>query len=94
MAQPQGLNVPAIITTGIVSTLLIAAVIEGVYAYYNVSTEAEVARKWDAVKETSLDRLRNEQKQAIQKNSVPIDDAMKQITASGGKLPATQPAKG
>ena len=91
MAQPQGLNVPAIITTGIVSTLLIAAVIEGVYAYYNVSTDAEIARKWEAARETSVDRLRTEQKQAMDKT---IDAAMKKITETGGKLPATQPTKG
>lgn len=92
MAQPQGLNVPVIITTGIVSTILIGAVIEGVRAYYNVENAAEEARKWDEVKVRSIDTLRLAQVKTITSDStIPIDQAMKTIVQTGGKVPTTQP---
>jgi len=95
MAQPQGLNVPVIITTGVVGTLLIAAVVEGVYAYYNVETAAEEARKWDEIKVRSIDTLRDAQLKTIKfDSSIPIDEAMHGIVKSGGKLPSTRPTTG
>lgn len=92
MAQPQGLNVPAIITTGVVSTILIGAIIEGVRAYYNVETAAEEARKWEDVKVREIDTLRDAQLKTIKFDStVPIDQAMQTIVKTGGKVPSTQP---
>jgi hypothetical protein len=94
MAQPQGLNVPAIITSGVVGTLLIMAVVEGVRAYNNVYTADEEARKWEEVRYRAQENLRAEQKKNLTANtSLPIGDAMKQVVASGGKRPTTQPNK-
>jgi hypothetical protein len=45
MAQPQGLNVPAIATTGIVTVLLTGIIVEGVRALYAYEEPREEARK-------------------------------------------------
>jgi hypothetical protein len=95
MAQPQGLNVPAILTTGIVGTILTMVIVEGVRAYYNHYAYEETARKWEMVRHRTADQLKIEQQQHLSAagTSIPIRDAMAQIVASGGKLPATQPTK-
>ncbi len=92
MAQPQGLNVPAILTTGIVGTILTMAVVEGVRAYYNYFMYEENARKWEMVRHQA-DELAKEQKLHLseQFTSIPIDDAMARFVAAGGKRPSTQP---
>lgn len=92
MAQPQGLNVPAILTTGIVGTILTMAVVEGVRAYYNHFTYQENARKWEMVR-NQADELAAEQKKHLSAahTSIPIEDAMARFVASGGKRPTTQP---
>ena len=92
MAQPQGLNVPAIITTGIVTVLLTAVIVEGVRALYAYDLPMEEARKWDTVRASTVNTLRDEQEKNIQFNtSVPIDEAMKRVVANGGKMPSTRP---
>ena len=92
MAQPQGLNVPAIITVGIVGVILTAAVVEGVRAYFNYEYALETARKYDSASSTSRDRLREEQIRAIRfDTTLPIDAAMSKLVSTGGKLPTTQP---
>lgn len=95
MAQPQGLNVPAILTTGIVGTILTMTIVEGVRAYYNHYLALEEANKWTLVKERTADVLKVQQQQHLSPTgtSIPIRDAMAQIVASGGKLPSTQPTK-
>lgn len=94
MAQPQGLNVPVIITTAIVTVVLTATVFEGVHAYFNYYEQIEEARKWDDVKVRTIDVIKADQEKNIRfSTSIPIDDAMQQVIAGGGKMPATQPAK-
>jgi hypothetical protein len=94
MAQPQGLNVSAIITTGVVGVILTAAVVEGVRAYYNYEYTLETARKYESASSTSRDKLREEQIKAIRfETTVPIETAMTTLVSAGGKLPATQPVK-
>jgi hypothetical protein len=89
MAQPQGLNVPSIITTGIVGVILTMAVIEGVRAYYYRLETAEEAQKWNNIPVRDKDTLRTRQMHAMQfESKVPIDKAMQQLVQSGGKLPA------
>lgn len=91
MAQPQGLNVPAIITTGIVTVILTGTVIEGVRALYAYQEPIEEAKKWETVKVRTVDKLRAEQEKNLQLSKTPIDQAMKQIARTGGKMPSTQP---
>jgi hypothetical protein len=86
MAQPQGLNIPAIITTGIVTLLSTAAFIEGVRAVYAYEEPQEEARKWNTVTKTTAQRLRDEQLDNLHKNTtVSIDSAMEKVVATGGK---------
>ena len=95
MAQPQGLNVPVIITTALITIVLTGTIFEGVHAYYNFFEQQEEARKWDLVKVKTIDKIRDEQEGNIRFNtSVPIDDAMQKAVATGGKMPSTKPAKG
>jgi coenzyme F420-reducing hydrogenase beta subunit len=104
MAQPQGLNVPVIITTAILTTILAGTIFEGVHAYYNVVDTETEARKWDEIKEKTIDKIRKEQVGNIEfKTSIPVYDpatggagegsAMAKIIAAGGKMPSTQPSK-
>ena len=86
MAQPQGLNVPAIAVTGIVTVLLTAVIVEGVRAYYNYELPLEEARKWETIKQTTVNNLRDEQEKNIMDNtSLPIDQAMAKVAATGGQ---------
>lgn len=92
MAQPQGLNIPAIITTGLVTVLLTGVIVEGVRALYAYEEPREEARKWESVKKTTVHRLRDEQIANIETNTrTPIDAAMAKVVASGGKMPSTRP---
>jgi len=95
MAQPQGLNVPVILTTGIVGTIVIMTIIEGVRAYYNQYNADEEARRWSEVHYVAREGLQAEQKKnlSVQVTSIPIDEAIKKVIATGGKRPSTQPAK-
>jgi hypothetical protein len=95
MAQPQGLNIPAIITTGVVGTILTMAIVEGVRAYNNYYNAIVEADQWNAVRWKDYQRLKGEQLAhlAPEGTAVPIKDAMAQIVASGGKRPTTQPTK-
>jgi hypothetical protein len=107
MAQPQGLNVPVIITTAVVTTLLTGAIFEGVHAYYNVLEAQEEGRKWDQIKERTIDKIHSDQVKNIEdpsRTSIPVYDpetggagkgsAMARVIAEGGKMPTTKPAKG
>ena len=93
MAQPQGLNIPAIAVTGIATVLLTAVIVEGVRAYYNYELPLEEARKWDTVKASTVNNLRDEQEKNIMDNtSLPIDQAMAKVVAMGGKMSTTMPS--
>ena len=92
MAQPQGLNVPVIITTAIITVVLTASIFESVHAYYNYYDALEEARKWDEVKVRTIDVIRADQeKNILFQTTIPISQAMDQVIATGGKMPATQP---
>ena len=92
MAQPQGLNIPAIITTGCVTVLLTGVIVEGVRALYSYEEPREEARKWESVSKSTVHRLRDEQQANIMTNtSVPIDAAMAKVVSTGGKMPSTRP---
>lgn len=89
MAQPQGLNIPAIITTGVVTVLATVTFIEGVRAVYAYEEPQEEARKWATVTKTTAQKLRDEQLDNISRNTtVPIESAMEKIVATGGKTSA------
>ena len=93
MAQPQGLNLPAIMTTGVVTVILAGTIVEGVRALYAYELPKEEARKWDTVQKSTPHRLRDEQEMNLTsyKTSVPIDAAMQKVIAGGGKMPSTKP---
>ncbi|MGC4030871.1 MAG: hypothetical protein QM754_03865 [Tepidisphaeraceae bacterium] len=92
MAQPQGLNVPAIVTTGICTALLTGIIIEGVRALYNYEEPREAARKWDDASKNTAHEIRSQQERKITfDTNVPIDHAMELVVQSGGKMPTTKP---
>jgi len=95
MAQPQGLNVPVILVTAIITVILTGSIIEGVRAYYHY-TEAKVeAQKWDSITATTVTVLKHQQKAALEspETTVPIESAMSEVVRSGGKLPTTRPGQ-
>lgn len=93
MAQPQGLNLPAIATTAVVTVILTGTIVETVRAIYAYELPREEARKWETVKHSTPQRLRDEQEMNLTtyKTSVPIDQAMTKVIANGGKMPSTKP---
>ncbi|MBC7784999.1 MAG: hypothetical protein H7144_14265 [Burkholderiales bacterium] len=96
MAEPQGLNIPAIITSGVVGTLLTMTVVEGVRAYYNHYESQETANRWELDPNPTATALKVEQTRELAGSPVPIGEAMRQIVAAGGKIgqkPGQNPAK-
>ena len=94
MAQPQGLNVPVITVTAILTVLSTAIIMEGVRTYYLYTLDNEEASKWADIKLRTVDELRAQQQRMIHfDTTIPIDSAMTRIAGSGGKLPSTQPGQ-
>ncbi len=85
MAEPQGIDVPMVITTAIVTTILTGVTIEGVRAYYQVYEAQETAAKWEMHHDRNVEQLKTEQSGLLKSSSIPIDDAMKRVIAAGGK---------
>ena len=96
MAIKQEVNAPLIVTIGVVSGFLLLVVVFGVQAWFVREERDEIADKWREAKNVQLDDLRSAQRAKIESSGgtmIPIEKAMQEIVKSGGKLPATQPAK-
>jgi hypothetical protein len=89
-AMKQEVNAPLILTVGVVSALLLLAIIFGLEAWFVREESAEVTQKWEQSKNEWLDNIREPQRAKIQNV---IGPAQKLIIQTNGKLPATQPAK-
>lgn len=89
-AMRQEVNAPLIMTTGVVSALLLLAIVFGLEAWFVREENAEIAEKWEQSKNEWLDDIRAGQRAKIDGK---IEAAEKLIIGSNGKLPATQPAK-
>jgi len=96
VAIKQEVNAPLIVTIGVVSGFLLLVVVFGVQAWFVREERDEIADKWREAKNVQLDDLRSAQRAKIESSGgtmIPIEKAMQEIIRSGGKLPATQPAK-
>lgn len=96
MAIKQEVNAPLIVTIGVVSGFLLLVVVFGVQAWFVREERDEIADKWREAKNVQLDDIRSAQRAKIESSGgtmIPIEKAMQEIIRSGGKLPATQPAK-
>lgn len=101
MAYKQEVNIPLIVTIGIVSAILLIVVILGMEAWFKSEEQAQFEIEAAANPNQTLERLRDDQLSNINAYhwvnrdkglvTIPIADAMKQIVAANGKLPATQP---
>ena len=102
MAMRQEVNAPLILTIGVVSGVLLLILMLGTHTWFLFEEQTEVSVKSEQITPLSMQNLIREQrtnltayrwanpeKTAVQ---IPIEDAMKQIVQSGGKLPATRPA--
>ncbi|HEY0010199.1 MAG TPA: hypothetical protein VGB55_15850 [Tepidisphaeraceae bacterium] len=92
MAQPQGLNIPSIIVTGVVTVIVLHTIVEGVRAYYLRAVNVEEEQKWSQGSQPLVVGLRKEQLPKMESGPMPIAAAMKAIVGNKGNLPATQPA--
>jgi len=96
VAIKQEVNAPLIVTIGVVSGFLLLVVVFGVQAWFVREERDEIADKWREAKNVQLDDIRSAQRAKIESSGgtmIPIEKAMQEIIRSGGKLPATQPAK-
>ena len=96
MAIKQEVNSPLILTVGIVSALLLLVIVFGTQAWFVREERDEIAAKWEVSKNVQLEELRTNERARIQRSGpsmIPIDKAIQVIVQTGGKLPATQPAK-
>ena len=87
-AMRQEVNAPLIVTVGVLSTLLLIVVMFGTEAWFVKEERDEIAEKWEVSKNEQLATLLADQRAKING----IDNAIKKIVETGGKLPATQPA--
>jgi len=103
MAMKQEANTPLILTIGAVSGLLVLVIAFGVEAWFRHEEMSEREEQWDTIPNAWLDEMRSPQLARLETETVDpktgthkvrIETAMKEIIASGGKLPATQPASG
>src|SRR6266550_1920930 len=101
MAIKQDVNAPLIVTIGVVSGILLLVIMFGTQAWFVREERDEIAQKWEAAPNTQLEELRKAQRARIEtkgtvegRHTIPIQDAMKDVISSGGKLPATQPTAG
>ena len=101
MAMRQEVNAPLILTVGVVSGVLLVILMLGTHAWFLFEEQTEVRVKSEQVTPMSLQNLIHEQRTNLaayrwanaEKTvvQIPIEDAMKQIVQTGGKLPATRP---
>jgi hypothetical protein len=87
-AMRQEVNAPLIVTVGVLSTLILIVVMFGTEAWFVKEERDEIAEKWEVSKNEQLATLLADQRAKISG----IDNAIKKIVETGGKLPATQPA--
>ncbi|HZK82805.1 MAG TPA: hypothetical protein VFC46_17110 [Humisphaera sp.] len=88
MAMKQEANTPIVLTIGAVSGLLILVIYFGVEAWFRQEEKIELDAQWDMSPNTWLMDMRQTQKSHLGG----IDEAMKKVVQTGGKLPSTQPA--
>ncbi|MDP9173044.1 MAG: hypothetical protein M3O30_04155 [Planctomycetota bacterium] len=102
MAFKQEVNIPLVLTIGVVSAIVLIVAIVGTQAWYDNDVAAEFAAKSDQYPNTALNDLKGGQKANIsayrwidEKNQVvaiPIEAAMQVIVDTHEKVPSTQPA--
>jgi len=90
MAMKQQANTPIVLTIGAVSGLLVLVIYFGVEAWFRQEEKIEMDAQWELSPNSWLIDLRQGQKAHLNG----IDDAMKKVVETGGKLPSTQPAAG
>lgn len=103
MAIKQEVNVPLVLTIGVVAGLILIVLVIGVQGWYQSAENDQMAEKADHYPNTDLIDLKAAQIDRIsqyrwvdQKNNVvaiPIDQAMKIMVQTQGNLPTTQPAQ-
>jgi len=97
----EDVNAPFIITTAIISAIMLVVVIIGTHAWFLYEEGKEFDIKWDTSPNTTLVMLNESQIDNLDTvkwvddsktlASVPIDQAMKMVIETKGKLPTTQP---
>ena len=96
MAIKQEVNTPLLLTVGVVSALLLLVIVFGTQAWFVREERDEIAAKWEVARNVQLEELRATQHANIHRSgatTVPIDKAIQVLIQTGGKMPATQPAK-
>lgn len=104
MAFKQEVNVPLILTIGIVSGIMLLVIIIGTEAWFQSEEQAEFAAKAVEFPHQSLIELQNNERANInsyhwvdKKNNVvaiPIGRAMQVMVETNGNLPTTAPSRG
>lgn len=102
MALRDDINIPILSVTGVISVLLLAVILIAVQGLFQFEMQREVASKYDAATVESLAALRSQARANLTGYrlvdaerkivAIPIDEAMKQLVAAGGKLPELPPA--
>ena len=102
MAFKQEVNVPLIVTIGIVSGIMLLVTVIGVQAWYQDEEQAEAAAKAQEYQNTWLDNLKTDQQANIgtyrwvdKKTgtvAIPVSDAMKIMADTRMHPPTTQPS--
>ncbi|HEX2973652.1 MAG TPA: hypothetical protein VHP11_15060 [Tepidisphaeraceae bacterium] len=101
MASKSEINFLVIFTIGVVSACLLVVIVIGVQAMFVAQEQAEIAG-YDTTPVLSLENLKLQQQVRLnsyrwvdrekQMVAIPIDQAMRIMAETQGKLPTTQPA--
>jgi hypothetical protein len=104
MAFKQEVNVPLILTIGIVSGIMLLVIVIGTQAWFQNEEQSEIAAKAQEFPHAALIELQNGQRVNInsyhwvdKKNdvvTVPIGRAMEVMLETHGNLPTTAPSHG
>ena len=101
MAFKQGINIPMLVTTALVSILVLVVLIAGTEAWFNASMQQETDVKETMDNPSEFAVARAKQAQSLERVgwtdssqkavTIPIEQAMQIMVQSKGNLPTTQP---
>lgn len=97
------MNIPLVATISIVSVLALSVILIGTHAFYLMESDRDVRVKWQNAVYEPVSTVKAQQKASLNRLEwadqnagtvrLPIEDAMRIMVQTQGKLPTTMPAQ-
>jgi hypothetical protein len=101
-AKGVEVNIPLVATISIVSVLALTVILIGTHAFYLMESERDIRVKWENAVYEPVATIKEQQKASLNRLEwadqdagtvrLPIEDAMRIMVQTQGKLPTTQPS--